>query len=102
MSIKRFRKIVTDSTDINRLQDSIREVIDSVFMDPALGGNLIQGVNLSVGANVLSHGLGRKYKTWFIGNASVPARFSTGSSPDASLYVTLVSDAACIADVLVL
>ena len=84
------------------LTSQIAQSLDSMTSNPVLAGNLLKAVNLSVGANMVSHGLGRNYVTFFVGNASAPARFSYGGSPDPATYLNIVSDAAVQADVLVL
>lgn len=102
MAVARFQRIQFSDPDLTLFANRIAETFDAITSNPLLGGNLIKQVNLFVGSNILSHGLGRNYVSFFAGNSSAPARFSYGGSPDPSTYINVVSDAACSADVLVL
>lgn len=60
-------KVQTVDRNINQLQSNISQATQAVLNNPlANGGALLTSVPLKVGANVVSHKLGRKLQGWFI------------------------------------
>lgn len=84
------------------LSAAISNTIDSILDSPLVGANLLRRVPMAVGSNIVGHGLGRNYVSFFMGNPSVPMRLSFAQSPDPSTFANLVSDAAGVADILFL
>ncbi|HZU84170.1 MAG TPA: hypothetical protein VE987_14675 [Polyangiaceae bacterium] len=99
---KRFRKVQLTDRGAQLLQESVKASLDSVTGHPLLNSKIIAQVPLAIGSNLVSHGLGRAYLSWFAGNLSGPARLSYGVSPDKTTIVNVVSDANVSADLLVL
>lgn len=96
--IPAFRKIFTGDDRLERIQDSVKQVFDAIRAIRMVNGHFIPGVVLSNATTQVSHGLGRRYLSWFAGNFSGPARLHTGVSIDPSLYVAIVSDAGVTCD----
>lgn len=90
MALPRFQ---TDNKDLSLMQSSWASQLDPVLRNPSLQSRLIKGVELSVGANVINHRLGRTQQGWRIvdidGNAQI---YRSEAFND--LTLTLTSDAA--------
>lgn len=102
MAIKRFTPPQFADADMQLLSAALSSTLDSILDSPLIGANLVSRVKLSVGANVVGHGLGRNYVSFFMGNPSVPMRLFFDKSPDPARFATIVSDAAGVADILFL
>lgn len=97
-----FQPVKSTDEEITLLQNRIKETFDWITSNPFVAGKLIPGVSLQAGSNLVSHGLGRGYISFFMGQPSQPVRLSTGQSPDRSTYVNVIADTACTVDLLVI
>lgn len=101
MATKQFSPIKTTDDDLNRIQDNIREPLNTLIKNPLNSAKWMAKVSLAAGTNLVSHGLGRAYLSFWTGNHSSTATVIAGTSPDATKYLALVSSAPCVADVFV-
>lgn len=98
MPVTRFQRIQTDNEELQLMQNRLAESLDSLTAIPMLDGVFRKQVPLTPGSNIISHGLGRNYVSFFSGNFSRPSRLSVGASPDASKYINIISTDPCSAD----
>lgn len=95
-----FARLMTDSRELNQVQNNVANAINPLLNNPILNGNFLNGVQLFTGGNVLSHGLGRTQQGWFLtdilGLAEV---YRTGSFN--STTFELVSDADVVVNIYV-
>lgn len=96
----KFKQVQVADPEMNRLQDRLSDTLDSITGNPLLSGNLLAQVPLVAGSNLVSHGLGRRYISWLSGNASGPVSLSAGKSPDPLMFINVIADAPCNADIL--
>lgn len=102
MAVTIFKPIKSSDQELTLLQNAIKSSLDSLTSNPLLSGNMLRGVTLASGSNIVGHGLGRNYVSFLWGNPSAPVRLSYGKSPDRSKFVNVVADAAVTLDLLVL
>lgn len=62
---KRFKKINTQSYELNTVQENVASTLDAVSTLPLVNGNLLENVSLAIGDNSVSHGLDR-LRGWII------------------------------------
>ena len=62
---KRFKKINTQSYELNTVQENVASTLDAVSTLPLVNGNLLENVSLSVGDNSVPHGL-QRLRGWII------------------------------------
>lgn len=99
--LKPFRKIATTDTDMNRLQENLKEFLDALLKNPLLGANVLRAVPLTTGTQQVHHGLGRNYQSVFFGAPSAACSFSLGASVDPTQFVAVTASAPCSVDMLV-
>ena len=102
MALRRFRPTQTQDKTLQLIQDSLKETTDSLLSNVLSDNNLVRQVTLVTGNNLIAHGLGRNFVTYFLGPLSSAANVTRGNSPDPSKYISLVSSAGTTVDVLVL
>ncbi len=102
MRLKPFRKVQTTDKDLNLVQDSIKEFLDALLKNPLLGANVVRGIQLATGDNLVAHGLGRNWVSAFLSLPSAGATLSlTATQTDRSQWVNVTASAPCAADLLV-
>lgn len=96
MSFIKFRKITNAGKDVDRVLDTMQSNIQTSFsplLDIAmLNGNLRLAESLAAGQdNLVAHGLGRKFISYFTGNPSAAGVVSTSATnnPNPDKYVIL-------------
>lgn len=99
--LKPLRRIPTDDRNLNLIQSHISDVIRSLDGSH----NLVPSVQLKTGINLVSHGLGRNYVSWWPAqhDESVilkPLNDSV-SNPDRSKYVAIQASAPTTVDIVV-
>lgn len=66
MALKEFKYIQTGSTELNKVQDNVRNYL-SQLNKLLLSGNIISGVSLDAASTVeVPHKLGRAFEGWII------------------------------------
>lgn len=93
----------SDNKELSLLQTSWSTAINPVLKFPINQGDVLQGVVLAIGTNVINHLLGRKLIGWFIVRqralANVYDTQDSNTRPAISLF--LVSDAVVTVDIFV-
>jgi hypothetical protein len=109
--VRSVARVRTTDSSVNRGFDQVNQSIQTLATNPLLNGNVVRRVSLSVGVNLVSHGLGRNYITWLAGAPSEAlATFGSAplcdaglsANPNPALYIAVYSPAACTADFVVL
>lgn len=101
MAIKRFRKVKTSTPELGEVQDNIADVLNALLNLPLLNHVFLQQRAFLTGSNLISHGLGRNYRSCLFGPPSSACSFTLSASPDPSKFVNVVASAPCSADVVV-
>lgn len=93
MSLPKFQD---SSQSLMLMQTQWASQLDPVISCPLLQGRLIQGIDLSVGTNVINHKLGRKLVGWFLvgvnGSHSIYDIQAENSLPNLTLNLVSSSD----------
>jgi len=97
-----FKKIHTTDSAVNMLQSYLKTIFDQLQLNPFLNGERISQVKLVAGVNLVSHGLGRAYKTCLVGLPSAGTILNESASPDRTKYVSVASSGSCTVDLFVL
>lgn len=98
MSYKIFPTIVTEDEDLNKVQRNIEITLDPMVQNPTLDRRLIRNQSmLSVGINVINHGLGRMPLGWNIVDQDGPSVFWSGQNlnQNANMSIWLYSSNNC-------
>ncbi len=66
MAITKLYRFQSEDRTLNQLQDSYIKALNPVLGNPLLDYNILKGVALASGANVIPHQLGRALVGWFI------------------------------------
>lgn len=94
--ISQFRKIRSTINDIQRVQDAVAVVFNSLLKKQILDGRLIRDKFLDSSANPISidHGLGKAPRGWVIVKQDADANVyeSTSSTPNATLELNATAD----------
>lgn len=93
--IPAFRAIRTAVRDIQKLQDALSKVFNSILSKEILDGRLITGIVLSSsGTNEVDHGLGKPIRGWVVvaKNANANIYDSVSSTPNATLILTATAN----------
>src|ERR1035438_7179512 len=98
--LPKFNVINTQDSDLATVQRNLVRVLQPVFNTPTLGGNLLIGQTLSVGANSINHGLGRNLNGWQIVRQRAQANIwdSQDANKTPNLTLALNSSAAVVVD----
>lgn len=93
----------TSDADLATVQRNLVRVLQPVFNTPTLGGNLLTGQTLFVGANSINHGLGRNLNGWQIVRQRAQADIwdSQDANKTPNLTLALNSSAAVVCDIYV-
>jgi hypothetical protein len=82
----------TDNQSLGLLQTSWASQLNPVIANPVSSGRLIKSVVLASGANIVSHGLGRKLQGWVIVRQRASATFydtqDSNGKPELTLLLT--------------
>ena len=103
VSVTPFRRIPSTDRDLNLVQAHLADVIRSIGDRP----RLLQGVQLLSGVNLVSHGLGANYVSYWLGNydtsVDIKPVFNDGAGNpiDRRKFVGLQATAPVTVDVLV-
>jgi hypothetical protein len=101
MALKQFSPIKTTDQDLNLIQEAIREPLNTLIKNPLNGVKWMANISLKAGNNLVVHGLGRNYLSFWIGNQTAASSITAGTSPDPSKYLMLGATASCKADIFV-
>ncbi len=88
--MKQFVKTQVDDRALMAMQDSIAENLNPLLRLPLNNMNLLQGVDLVSGANVIDHKLGRKLLGWFYTRSDAGVTIYDAQSTNATPALTLV------------
>ena len=100
--LKPFRVVQSTDKDFNLLQSNLKEFLDALIKNPLLGANVLRGVPLAAGDNLVQHGLGRNWVSAFAAIPSAAVSLSlTATQKDRSQWVNVTASAPCVADLLV-
>jgi hypothetical protein len=102
LSFKAFRRIPTTDRDLNLLQSHIADALRSMTDTP----RLLQAVQLTAGDNLVSHGLGRNYVSWWAANCDTnatikPVVVANGAPVDRSKFLGINASVPTTLDLLV-
>jgi len=64
--ISQFSKLQTGDSTLQRIQDNIANTLNPITQNPLINAQILPGIVLKVGPNVINHGLGRKLQGWSI------------------------------------
>jgi hypothetical protein len=100
MSLPYFQ---TNLKELNLLQTKWKAEIDPVLAQPLLGGNVLQAISLTAGANVINHKLGRKLQGWTITRQRADANIydTQDANQTPALTLQLTSNNPVVVDILV-
>lgn len=93
--IPQFRAIRTAVKDIQRLQDALNKVFNSILNKQILDGRLIPNINLlSSSTNEISHGLGNPLRGYIIVNQDASANIysSVSTTPNSTFILNTSAD----------
>lgn len=102
---RKIQKMQTTNREVNQLQNNIIAAVQPWLDNPISEGRtpLLVSISLSVGANVVLHGLNRALQGWFIVRKRAAADIydtqDTNTEPSVSLLLT--SSAAVVVDLFV-
>lgn len=86
------------------MQTKWAAVLDPVVSNPLMQGQLLTGIKLINGVNVINHGLGRELQGWIICGINAPATIydTQASNPRPGLTLQLTSNTAATVSLYVL
>ncbi len=88
---------------LTNMQNKWAAAIDPVLANPTINNLVLHSVQLSTGANVVNHKLGRKLQGWYPSRVRASATIydtqDTNQTPE--LTLTLVASAAVVVDLVV-
>jgi hypothetical protein len=90
-----FRAIRTATRDLQKLQDALSRVFNSLLSKPLIDGRLLNGIELlSSGSNQVNHGLGQSVRGWIVVSQNADARIweSTSDLPNTTLTLETSND----------
>lgn len=108
MTIPAFTRLRLDMLDdpgqigreLSRVQDNVGKTVDQVVANPILNGQLLTGITLAVGSNIINHKLGRILLGWLPvrlrASATLYDTQDSNATPALTLLVT--SSAVVVAD----
>jgi hypothetical protein len=67
-AIKQFVPRRTENATLNRIQEAIREPLNTLIANPVNSAPWMAKIKLLTGTNFVTHGLGRKYESYWTGN----------------------------------
>jgi hypothetical protein len=99
--LPKFNVINVKDPDLATVQRNLVRTLQPIFNTPILGGNLLTGQTLSVGANSINHGLGRNLNGWQIVRQRAQANIwdSQDTNKTPQLTLDLNSSAAVVVDI---
>lgn len=90
----------SENKDFQLMQDRWASQINPVLANPLTNASILKGINIVIGANTINHRLGSTLQGWAIVDVNGPATIYR-SQPKNNLTLTLTSDAAVVADIMV-
>lgn len=94
-------QIQTDDREFQLMQNKWASILNPIIAKPLSSSNILKGVILSTGVNVVNHLLARKMQGWIVSDINAPATIYR-SQPFNSQTLTLTSTADCIVDLIVM
>lgn len=88
--------LLTDSRELNQVQQNIKNVLQPVFNNPMLFGVSRQSVVVGSGSNVIEHGLGHDVNGWIV--TDINAAVTLYRSASNAQTITLVSSGTATVD----
>lgn len=95
-----FVRLMTESRDLNQVQNNIATAFNPLLINPLLNGNFLTEIDLISGVNVIPHGLDRTPQGWMITDIDGAAVIYRSAAFTTSL-ITLTSDAAVTVNIYV-
>jgi hypothetical protein len=93
-------RIMTESRDLNQVQNNIATVLNPVTNNPLTQGVFLNNIGLGAGVNIIPHTLGRPVSGWIITSISAAASiYCTQTPPITSSTIQLVSDATAVVNI---
>lgn len=101
--LPKFQVINTSTPDLSTVQQNLIRTLNPIFNTPTLGGNLLVQQSLTLGANTINHGLGRKLNGWQIVRQRAQADIWDSQDTNATPTLTLAlnTTAALVVDIYV-
>lgn len=93
-------QIKDDNIPMQLMQSRWASILNPLLAKPLSSANILKGVQLINGVNVVNHLLGRQMQGWLIGDINAAAQVFR-SEPMDNLTLTLTSDADCVVDLIV-
>ncbi len=90
----------TQDRTLSMMQTQWASQINPVLSNPLTNPLILKGINLVIGANTINHMLGHTLQGWVLTDVDGAAVIYR-SQPKNNLTLTLTSDAAVVADILV-
>lgn len=100
--LAKFRKLVFKDDEMNRLQQEVSQVFDSVTGIKYLDGTLVENVFLNATTSIVPHGLEREYQGFIVTSLNGPGivyidtaapNTGKGQQSDKSRFIALKSSA---------
>lgn len=82
-----FRKIRSGIADVNRLQDAVDSVFNSLKLCPLLDGALIADIQVSTSTVAFDHGLGRAPRGFLVVKSDGPGSVYNGVMDASSIVL---------------
>lgn len=90
MSIPKLKRVVTTDRITNQIQDHIITTLNPVISNPILDGNFIKRISLKSGQdNLVNHGLGRNYISFWVCRPDAASSIFETPSPSPDQYMIL-------------
>lgn len=93
MRVSALPQFQTDDRDFQMMQNAWAGILNPMLRNPSLQANLLTGIDLSNGATVINHKLGRMPQGWRIVDIDGAATIYRSAALN-DLTLTLTSDAA--------
>lgn len=99
--MKAIALVQTQNSDINQLQQNIGQSVNPLIGNPVTSGNLVKGISLNVGNNLINHGLGYAITGYFIASSTGISVFADNiqNNPSPAQSFTLYSSVATTANI---
>lgn len=102
-TLVKFQVVQSSNQDLMTVQQNLTRTLNPIFNTNTLGGNILQGISLNTGTNIINHKLGRNLSGWQIvrqrAAASIFDTQDTNQTPN--LTLTLTSSAPVVCDLYV-
>ncbi len=101
MGLPRFIPVHTQDKTLKLIQERIAATLNPLLEFLPNGGKTLLQVQLKTGTNLVAHGLGRTYQSFWAFHPSAIATVTEGTSPDPSKYILFTASAPLSFDLVV-